>query len=427
MKRRDSPAARARREASGIGPRAWRIILINGQCHVGSGLTLPFVLVYLHRARGIGFGTVGLVLATVGLAGLACTPLVGWLTDRCGAGLALVVALITACCGTACFAAASDAAIAFLAAAIFGAGVGSMWSAMNSLLAEAVPGNRYVRVFSFNNAVASIGIGIGAAIGGLFLGGTSPQAYEIMFLIDAVTFGIFAIVLAITGEVSRPKDVPGTGEPGPVDENRTGTGWLAVLSDRRLVLITALNALLVTVMFSQLTVAFPAWSVGPAHSSAGVVGAAFAVNAVLVAGLQPVLIGRIELMTRTTAAAAAALLFACCWLVALTAPYGHGGLLTAVALIAALVLAALGEILLAPSLSALVNGLATDTLRGRYNALFNLAWQVGPIVGPAIAGLLIGHGMSRLLLVGLSAACVLAAGYAWALRAVLPPAVNGAR
>jgi MFS family permease len=304
-----------------------------------------------------------------------------------------------------------------------------MWSAMNTLLAEAVPGNRYVRVFSFNNAIASIGIGIGAAIGGLFLGGTSPQAYEIMFLIDAVTFGIFAIVLSVTGEVSRSKGFQGTGEPGPADEERasTGTGWLAVLSDRRLVLITALNALLVTVMFSQLTVAFPAWSVGPAHSSAGVVGAAFAVNAVLVAGLQSVLIGRIELMTRTTAAAAAALLFACCWLVALAAPYGHGGLLTAVALVAALVLAALGEILLAPSLSALVNGLATDTLRGRYNALFNLAWQVGPIVGPAIAGLLIGNGMSRLLLVGLSAACVLAAGYAWALQAILPPAVNGAR
>jgi hypothetical protein len=40
---------------------------------VGSGLTLPFFLVYLSRVRDIDLAVAGLALSTVALAGLAAT------------------------------------------------------------------------------------------------------------------------------------------------------------------------------------------------------------------------------------------------------------------------------------------------------------------------------------------------------------------
>lgn len=45
---------------------------------------------------------------------------------------------------------------------------------------------------------------------------------------------------------------------------------------------------------------------------------------------------------------------------------------------------------------AIVNDLAREDLRGRYNALQGMTWTVGSIIGPALAGMLIGHGLPHL-------------------------------
>jgi len=47
-----------------------------------TGLTLPFFLVYLNRARGIDMFVAGLALSTVALAGFIGNPIGGWLIDR---------------------------------------------------------------------------------------------------------------------------------------------------------------------------------------------------------------------------------------------------------------------------------------------------------------------------------------------------------
>jgi MFS family permease len=56
----------------------------------------------------------------------------------------------------------------------------------------------------------------------------------------------------------------------------------------------------------------------------------------------------------------------------------------------------LGETLWAPVAPAVVNDLATEELRGRYNALQGMTWTVSMIIGPALAGLLIGNGLVHL-------------------------------
>jgi MFS family permease len=53
----------------------------------------------------------------------------------------------------------------------------------------------------------------------------------------------------------------------------------------------------------------------------------------------------------------------------------------------------LGETLWAPVAPAIVNDLAPEQLRGRYNALQGMTWTVAMIIGPALAGLLLGNGL----------------------------------
>ena len=68
---------------------------------------------------------------------------------------------------------------------------------------------------------------------------------------------------------------------------------------------------------------------------------------------------------------------------------------------------ALGETLLQPTMPAIVNDLAPDHLRGRYNGLSAGTFQAASILGPIVAGFLIGHGLHLEYLLLLIAGCVL--------------------
>src|SRR5512142_2227021 len=63
-------------------PRAATIILTGDAISaLGQGMTLPFLLIYLHQVRGIDMAVAGLVLSTVALASFVGNPLGGWLSD----------------------------------------------------------------------------------------------------------------------------------------------------------------------------------------------------------------------------------------------------------------------------------------------------------------------------------------------------------
>ena len=56
-------------------PRAiWMLELGTFVNFFGSGLAFPFLLIYLHNVRGFGYGTAGLVVATLGVVGVVAGP-----------------------------------------------------------------------------------------------------------------------------------------------------------------------------------------------------------------------------------------------------------------------------------------------------------------------------------------------------------------
>jgi len=97
---------------------------------------------------------------------------------------------------------------------------------------------------------------------------------------------------------------------------------------------------------------------------------------------------------------------------------------TAGLLIGALIIFGSGETLLSPSLVALVNDLAPERLRGRYNAVFNLGWQIGPIAAPILSGSALASGLGGALFVALAGICGAAALFAVWLERFVTPAIN---
>ena len=208
--------------------------------------------------------------------------------------------------------------------------------------------------------------------------------------------------------------------PAPVVK----TGYRAVAADRVLLRVLAIVALLVAVSGSQLDAAFPMYATTTAGVGTRVIGIAFAANTLTVVLLQLVVLHKLRGRRRTRALMITCLLAAACWLLTLLAGHVGGGTPAAATLVLALVVAGIGETFWAPSTPGIVNDLAPDRLRARYNAMLGFADAGGALIGPPLAGLMIGAGLGGEFLVAIALACVLTVLAVRSLERVLPAAAN---
>jgi MFS family permease len=338
------------------------------------------------------------------------------MVDRFGAGWTAVAALLLSGAGTLTYLAAHSLPVAVVASLAQGAGFGGAWVAIIPLLVNAVTPSLRGDVLATNYGLTNLGLGVGSTIAGIILA-VSPNAFRPLFIVDAVTYVVFAVWLWRLGELGR------TGAAADIaPESRTG--YTVVIRDRALLAATGLNLLLVTAGYAQLTSAFPAWATGPAGVSRSIVGFAFAANTWAIAVAQLPVLAYVRTRRRTRAVAVTGVLFALCWLIVLAA--GHVS--TAAAASAALIVAAgvfgIGETFLSPSLPAIVNDVASEDVRGRYVAVYSTSWQIGPMIGPAIAGVALGAGAGGGLLVGLALVCALAWPAAVLCERLIPASAN---
>ena len=80
-------------------PLARRLILGIAFSALGTGLTMPFLYVYLAQVRGFPGPVVGLVFAWMGLLSFIAAPLGGSLIDRYGPRVVVVVGLVVEAVG----------------------------------------------------------------------------------------------------------------------------------------------------------------------------------------------------------------------------------------------------------------------------------------------------------------------------------------
>jgi MFS family permease len=391
---------------------AWIVLAGDAVSALGSGLTLPFLLVYLHQSRELDLGPASLAVATVAIAGLAGNPLGGALSDRIGARATLAAGLVTAAGGSLALAAVSSSRQAFAACALLGVGAAVAWPALDALLAELVASEQRASAFALRHATMNAGLGIGALIAALVVAGASPTALTHLYVVDAVTFAACAVVLVghrrlpRAGRAGRPARAPG--------------GYRTILGDRVFVRVWALTALLVTAGVAQYAAAFPAYATEVVGLDAGWLSLALAANTITVVGAQLLALRLLAGRRRSSALVLVAALWAAAWSVALAAGALTAGSAAAALLTVTMVLLAAGETALAPTVPALVNELAPDALRGRYNGALALAFTTGFIAGPLLAGAAIASGFGTALPGALAAACALAALAARRLRRHLP-------
>ena len=384
---------------------------------VGTGMTLPFLLVYLSEVRGIDLEVAGLAAATVAFAGFVGNPLGGWLSDHVGARNALIGGLVTSALGTAAVALVARPWQAFAATALMGLGAAVTWPAQDALLAVTVPAAHRSSVFSLRFATMNAGFGLGGLLAAAIVDLNDPATFVAVYLVDSVSFLAFVPILFLLPPGSRASAV----QPG---EHPASGGFRAVLRDRVFVRVWLLTAVVVSISYGQFHTSLPVYATTVGGLTPGALGVAYAANTLTIVAAQLLLLRLLDGRRRTTALALACGTWAVTWLLAALAGEAGGGVGGLLAFVVVLVVFALAETMLSPTLAPIVNDLASDELRGRYNGVATLAWTTGFMAGPVVGTFVLGSGAGRALFLGLAGACGLAAVASVRMGRYLPVGAN---
>lgn len=374
---------------------AWVVLAGDAFSSFGSGLVLPFLIVYLYRVRGFQLETAALAVGTIGIMGLVAGPTSGMLVDRLGSRRALMISLWIQALATIGIALVREPWHAFLATGLLGIGIITFWPAIQSLLSTVVLPHQRSAIFSVHYAMLNAGIGVGGVLGGFVADISNPRSFEILYTVDALSFLVMAAILMRLRNVGRARAVS-------TEDATPKAGYIQVLKDRVFLRVWLLMMLLTTIGYGQLQSGFPAYATGEGGVGPEVLGLAFGANTAVIVLSQLFVLRKLTGWRRTRALQLLCGLWAFSW--GLTFVAGRfDGLVAAAAFIVAMGIFGLGETVLSPTIPAIVNDLAPDNLRGRYNAVYSLSWSAGTSIGPAAAGFFLGAGLAGpffMLLVG---------------------------
>lgn len=409
---------------------------------LGSGLTMPFFFVYLTQIRGLATVTVGLLMGSMGVLSLIAAPICGTLVDRFGPRVVAVVGQVITFSGVVVLMVADALPKATLAGALIAVGHTTSYPAFAALLARLVEPERRQDVFGLQFMLLNAGLGIGGLIGSAMVSMDDVSSFQRLYVLDAASYLLFGLVMALlpagTGRlpVAGAQEASGgassVGTAGQVAgvaqaaAEETG-GWREVLADRAMLRFVAVTAFLLTFGYAQMETGFTAYAVTVAGVEPRVLGWAFAGNTAAIVLGQLFALRFVRGRRRSSMLALTALLWALSWAIVSVSgvPVVSAGAGAALCIVVGLTLFGLGETLFSPTAPALVNDLAPEPLRGRYNSLQGLTWTTSSIVGPALAGLLIGTGHPQLWVAATVGGATISALLYLRLRTHLTDAADG--
>ncbi|MEV6366674.1 MFS transporter [Micromonospora musae] len=366
--------------AGGLPARFWYLwtgTLIN---RLGS-FVLVFLAIYLTQERGFSASQAGLVIGLWGVGGAVGTTIGGTLADRWGRRPTLFTAQLGGAVMMLALGLARPLWAVALGALLLGAFAEAARPAFGAMMIDVVPEKDRLRAFSLNYWAINLGFASAAVLAGF----AAQAGYLLLFIIDAATTVVTALIIFTrVGETRRARPVS-KGAAAPTGALRT------ILADRVFLGFVALN-LFAALIFLQHISMLPI-AMGDSGLSPATYGTVIALNGVLIVVGQLFVPRLIRGRSRSHVLALAALVT------------GVGFGLTAFAEAAwfyglTVLIWTLGEMLQSPSNATLIAELSPGELRGRYQGVFSLSWQIAGAAAPILGGLIREHAGNSTLWVG---------------------------
>jgi len=323
-------------------------------------------VLYLTQERGLSPSQAGWVLAAYGVGSLPSQPIGGWLADHLGRRRTLLLATLAAAAALLLLGAARSTGSIAAASLLLGF-FGDMYRpASSALVADVVAPDDRPRAY----ALLFWAINLGFSVAGVTAGLLASRGFGLLFVVDALTFAAFGVLVYVLIRRDPPRDQWGTPPEEP-----SGRGYGIVLRDGlmlRLCGITALNA----VVYFQGLIVLPlaTTAAGLSLTAYGVIAAT---NGVVIVLVQPLVAARLRRHDPLRVAALS--------MVVLGVGFGLTAFADSLAgFMATVVVWTLGEVLLAGIPPALVADLAPSDARGRYQGVFGLSFSLAFVVAPLL-------------------------------------------
>jgi MFS family permease len=350
---------------------------------IGNGLTLSLFVVYLHNVRHFSTSFSTLLLALSAIVGLATTTVWGSLTDRLGPFRVIIVAYSAQAVALVFWALAHTREQAVVAAVLIAVFSGAGWGPMSTMLSRLVAPEMRQRAFGVNFMLVNLGIGFGGLISASVVDIQHPDTFVALYIFNAgVTLVAAAYYLTLRQH------------GGPIKEHHedpvlSAEGWREVLHDGRLVRYVVAAIFLMLGGYGSLDAGLSLFVVNNLKISVHAIGIIFFFNTSTIVLCQLWVLNRIEGKSRTRVLGVVAALWFVFWII-LEVTLELPAAASIAALCAAMIVFAIGETMLQPVGSAIVNDIAPEHLRGRYNAAAGLSWGVAGTLSPAVTALYYG-------------------------------------
>jgi MFS family permease len=382
--------------------------------YIGTGMFVPFLLIYLHSVRGFGLQTAGLVSAVYAGVGMVVALGTGPAVDRVGARGITAVSLVLLALGLGAMPLVRQPWEAFAFVGVAGIGRGLFWPGYSTLLIAVTPAAAREGSYAVQRVTSNIGFGLGGLAAGLIVSTSDPSTFTVIFVLNAASYLLFLVALAFVREPERTERV---------DAQSSAGGYAVVLRDRAFIGAIVLAGLFAAFGIAQLNSMLPVYAASDVGVSERGIGLIFLFNTLAILILQLPVAKLLQGRRRVAALAFTGLIWAAAWLLALAAGLWFGVLAATALLIAVAVVFAVGECLVGVVQGPLVADLAPERLRGRYTALWLTSLQLGFTVGPALGGILLARSATLLWLVS-AGVCVACAAAAVLLGRALPAAAR---
>jgi MFS family permease len=375
---------------------------------LGNGLVMPFAFVYLHSVRHIPTSMAGLIFSYGALISLLAAPLAGNLIDKWGPRPILILSLCTLGIGYASFSLIRSIPQAFLVMTVSALGNSAVWPSQSALTTELTPDHLRERIYGLQFALLNFGLGLGGLASSIVVSIEKPRTFEMLYIGNGLSFFVYVVVVLTLKNV-------GHRTKAQRDHNASlAGGWGDVIRDRVFVKVWIVALFAIFLSYSQIEVGFTSFATIVAGVRPSRLAWAYAVNTAVIAIFQLWVIKALVKFSRAKALAIALVFWAAAWAVLSVAGLFKG--VAVPAMILCQFVFAIGEMVWSPIMPAIVNQIAPDHLRGRYNSASANTWLIGMIMGPASAGVLLGAGLWGLWIALLFGGLLCAAFFAWRLK-----------
>lgn len=385
---------------------------------VGTGLTLSMYVIYLHNVRHFPIAFATTLLAGSALLGITTSPLWGTAIDRFGPMWISVIGYFGEGLTLFWWAHVHSERAALVVAVFIAVLGGSTWGPNATMLSRLVPSEQRQRAFGVNFMLVNVGIGLGGLISASVVSLKNPSTFTLLYELNALTMVIGGVVYL---------SLRGYGHRDPADHHdalKDTEGWKEVLRDKRLVSYFIASVFLMIGGYGSQEAGFSLFVVDRLHISVHSIGLIFAFNTFTIVMSQLWVLNRIQGKSRMGVLFTVGILWAIFWLV-LGVSIALPHVVDVITMCAAMALFAVAETMMQPIGGALINDIAPEHLRGRYNSSLGLVWGFAGTLAPLVASLYFSLGAATWWPFGTAAMALLGGWLMLRVRTKLTPSQDG--